>query len=231
MAQQWGWRRFAPVLTLAAAAVLALGLVVTAANGSVSAQDSGASVSIKDFAFQPGTVQITAGSTVTWTNNESGVAHTVTADDGSFDSGTLQPGQSFSQTFNTPGTFAYHCAIHPNMTAMVVVTDANNGGGAGAVATAPAANSGAGVAATMTGGSDTSGGAAATMTATGPASTAAAVTAGGSASADVAGSGTAQLPNTGAGTSPISHDAGIFLIIAGLFALIGLTRVRSRRRG
>jgi hypothetical protein len=47
----------------------------------------------------------------------------VTADDGSFDSGTLNPGASFSQTFSTAGTFTYHCAIHPRMTGTIVVSE------------------------------------------------------------------------------------------------------------
>src|SRR4051794_4215731 len=82
---------------------------------------SSTAVTIVDFAFQPASLEVTAGTTVTWTN--SGAApHTVTADDGAFDSGTLQPGSTFSFTFDTPGTFAYHCEIHPNMTATIIVT-------------------------------------------------------------------------------------------------------------
>jgi hypothetical protein len=56
---------------------------------------------------------IPPNTTVTWVNNDT-VAHTVTADDGSFDSGTLQPGQSYSRTFDgsVTGLIPYHCAIH-----------------------------------------------------------------------------------------------------------------------
>ena len=89
--------------------VLALGI---GARGAV-AQD-GAAVSIVDFAFPPASIAVAAGGAVTWTN--AGAApHTVTADNGAFDSGRLAPGASFSQTFDTAGSFAYHCAIHPNM--------------------------------------------------------------------------------------------------------------------
>jgi plastocyanin len=88
---------------------------------SAAAQQS-ASVSIVNFAFDPASLQVPAGTTVTWTNN-GGAPHTVTADDGSFDSGTLQPGASFSQTFNTAGTIAYHCSIHPQMVASIVITE------------------------------------------------------------------------------------------------------------
>jgi hypothetical protein len=67
-----------------------------------------------------------AGSTVTWMN--SGAApHTVTADDGAFDSDRLAPGASFSQPFDTAGTFTYHCEIHPQMTGTIVVSEAGSG--------------------------------------------------------------------------------------------------------
>ena len=81
---------------------------------------SGSTVSIKYMAFSAGTLTITAGTTVTWTNND-GTAHTVTADDGSFDSGDIPAGGKFSHKFTTAGTVAYHCAIHPMMKAGVKV--------------------------------------------------------------------------------------------------------------
>lgn len=80
-------------------------------------------VTIVNFAFQPATLEVPVGTTVTWTNQGT-APHTVTADDGSFDSGTLQPGGTFSMTFDTPGTFIYHCEIHPNMMGTIVVTAA-----------------------------------------------------------------------------------------------------------
>jgi plastocyanin len=89
---------------------------------SVHAQ-GGTAVSIVDFAFQPTSIEVPAGSTVTWTN-AGAATHTVTADDGTFDSGQLKPGANFSQTFTTPGTYTYHCEIHPQMTGTVVVTAA-----------------------------------------------------------------------------------------------------------
>jgi hypothetical protein len=78
-------------------------------------------VDIVDFAFNPSSVAVDAGATVTWTNQDS-TAHTVTADDGSFDSGTLAAGASFSFTFTSAGTVSYHCTIHPNMVGSVVVS-------------------------------------------------------------------------------------------------------------
>ena len=77
-------------------------------------------VAIKDFSFQPASISVAVGSTVTWTNNDT-TGHTVTADDGSFDSGTVAPGATFSHTFDTAGTFTYHCNIHPSMTATITV--------------------------------------------------------------------------------------------------------------
>ena len=78
-----------------------------------------ATIEIADFAFPP-TTTIDVGDTVTW-NNTSGVAHTATADDGSFDTGNIADGASGSVTFAAAGTFAYHCAIHASMVGSIVV--------------------------------------------------------------------------------------------------------------
>ena len=80
-----------------------------------------ASVTIANFSFQPDSLTVAAGATVTWTNNDS-VPHTVTADDGSFSSGTLAPGATFSRTFPAAGSVAYHCAIHPSMRGTLTIT-------------------------------------------------------------------------------------------------------------
>jgi plastocyanin len=61
------------------------------------------------------------GTTVTWTNNDPGQIHTVTAADGSFDSGFLSTGQSWSYTFDNPGTFDYSCTPHPWMQGRIEV--------------------------------------------------------------------------------------------------------------
>jgi plastocyanin len=63
---------------------------------------------------------VSVGSTVTWTNNDT-VSHTSTADAGGFDSGILGPGAAFSKTFQSAGSFTYHCAIHPGMVGTVTV--------------------------------------------------------------------------------------------------------------
>lgn len=77
-------------------------------------------VNIANFAFTPATVTIKKGGKITWTNNDS-VAHTATGRNNEFDSGTLNNGQSFTQTFNNAGTFNYYCTLHPSMTGTIVV--------------------------------------------------------------------------------------------------------------
>jgi len=66
-------------------------------------------------------VTIAAGQSVVWTNTGA-QTHTVTADDGSFDSGDIASGGTYSLEFDTPGTFTYHCTPHPWMKATVTVT-------------------------------------------------------------------------------------------------------------
>ena len=77
-------------------------------------------ITIASFQFTPATLQVTPGTTVTWVNNDS-ASHTVTADDQSFDAGTLAPGRNFTRVFDKAGTFAYHCNFHPSMKATVTV--------------------------------------------------------------------------------------------------------------
>lgn len=77
-------------------------------------------VNIINMSFVASTTTVTKGTTVTWTNSDD-MAHTVTADDNSFASNDLNKGDSFTHTFNSTGTFAYHCSIHTGMTGSVVV--------------------------------------------------------------------------------------------------------------
>jgi plastocyanin len=71
-------------------------------------------------AFNPDTVNVAVGSTVTWTNTDS-VSHTSTSDTRAWDSGSVAPHAQFSVTFQNAGTFHYHCAIHPGMVGTVTV--------------------------------------------------------------------------------------------------------------
>lgn len=98
-----------------------------------------ASVSVVDSDFEPAELEISSGTEVTWTNNGD-LAHTVTADDGSFDSGNLDPGDTFSFTFNNGDEFPYFCEYHgaeggTGMAATIVLsrepTDPGDGNGNG----------------------------------------------------------------------------------------------------
>lgn len=80
-----------------------------------------ATVEIKNFAFNLATLTIKAGTKVMWTNND-GAPHTITSNTGNLlNSDTLAPGQSFSFTFTSAGTVAYHCSIHPGMQGKIIV--------------------------------------------------------------------------------------------------------------
>ena len=89
-------------------------------NNGGSGGETKNAVSIDGMAFSVGSLIVASGTTVTWTNNDN-VTHTVTADDGSFDSGNIAAGGTFKHTFSSAGTFNYHCTIHPGMKASVVV--------------------------------------------------------------------------------------------------------------
>ena len=119
----------------------ALSLAVAAPGALAADQD----VAMSGFAFSPATVTVTEGDTVTWSNSDA-VAHTATAEDGSFDTGSIGGGSSDFVTFDAAGTFAYHCTIHPSMTGTVVVeaaAAASPSPAASAAASAsPAASSG-----------------------------------------------------------------------------------------
>jgi plastocyanin len=91
----------------------------TASTGSAPA-GGGSTVEIKNFMFAPMTLTVSAGTTVTWKFDDS-TQHTVVADDNSFSSSALANGQTFTHTFATAGTVAYHCSIHPFMTGTIIV--------------------------------------------------------------------------------------------------------------
>jgi plastocyanin len=72
------------------------------------------------MAFSPACIKVAAGTTVTFTNNDT-LTHTVTADDGSYASAALGPAQVFQHAFATAATSHYHCTIHPSMVGTVIV--------------------------------------------------------------------------------------------------------------
>ncbi len=79
-------------------------------------------VRIEGFAYHPDPVRVQTGGKVIWQNMDS-APHTATADDGSFDTGTLEEGKIMSETFKEPGVYTYHCRIHPTMHGTVEVVD------------------------------------------------------------------------------------------------------------
>jgi plastocyanin len=107
-----------------AAAILIAGSSLwslSAALGISSAQArpvAAGDVSIVDFAFVPAAITVSVGSAVNWLNTGA-VTHTTTSDIGLWNSGDLGPGGSFSYTFDLPGVYLYHCAIHFGMTGTV----------------------------------------------------------------------------------------------------------------
>jgi plastocyanin len=100
-----------------------------------------AAIDIVDFAFDAASMQVPVGARVTWTNRGK-APHTVTASDGSFDSGTLPAGARFETTFAAAGEFAYACAIHPDMIATVTVLSAENPAGGGPTGDTPVSSDG-----------------------------------------------------------------------------------------
>jgi len=96
----------------------------TAASAAAAGGGEGAAnatkAEIRGMNFGQKRFEITAGTTVQWTNNDP-LVHTITADDGSWDSGAIEPGKTWAHTFTQPGQYAFHCTPHPFMKAVVVV--------------------------------------------------------------------------------------------------------------
>ena len=102
----WTWS-----ITVAVAA----GLAVTPAVATMPT-----TIEIKEFRYAPTVLTVPVGTTVRWVNHDE-EPHTVTSTTGRFRSAGLEHDDTFVQTFDTPGTFAYACALHPQMKATVVV--------------------------------------------------------------------------------------------------------------
>src|SRR5215213_7055460 len=160
---------------------------------AASAQDE-MTVSIQDFFFDPDQLTVAPGTTVTWVN-EGEAPHTVTSTDGKeLDSATLQPGDTYSFTFeegDAGETYAYQCTIHPEMTASVTVS----GGGE---MTTPSASASASPSAS------------------------ASATASASPSASASASMSPTLPGTGGVSLPLL--AAVALLGLGILSLIAMRR-------
>jgi plastocyanin len=111
-----------------------LPLLVTACSGGPSNDNGGAVpappttimvsqgvVVVQNLSFNPPRSDTRAGREVVWQFSDNGLAHTVTADDKSFDSGRMGSGE-FKHRFDQPGEFAYHCEVHSGMKGTVVVS-------------------------------------------------------------------------------------------------------------
>ena len=93
----------------------------TTARANPASGASGSAVTISGFKFAPTSLTVKRGAKVTVTNDDS-TAHTATADDGNtFDTGTLDPGSSQTISVGKPGSYAYHCSIHPFMKGTIFV--------------------------------------------------------------------------------------------------------------
>ena len=194
------------ILRLAALSLVALVLFAP----TTGAQGETMTVSIKNFAFNPPNATVSAGTTVTWVNNDQ-VPHTATANDGAFDSGTLQPGQSYSFKFDKAGTYAYHCNIHPYMTATVTVSGASASASASASGSAsPTASASPSASPSGSASASSSGSAMATS------STASAIT------SPTASASTQQLPSSGG--SSLELVAGLALVAFAIALVLILVR-------
>lgn len=115
------------IIVIVVVTVLAVGgYLIYKGSYSKTGQSSGGgnsvatnSVSISNFAFDPASITVKAGSAITFTNND-GTNHTVTADSGKFDQ-SVSADQSTTVTISDPGTYTYHCSIHPSMTGTIIV--------------------------------------------------------------------------------------------------------------
>jgi plastocyanin len=94
-------------------------LILASWGGAASAAD--AVVKIANFTFEPQTLTVPVGTTVTWQNDDD-IPHVVAEKDAKFRSKALDTGDKFTQQFTTAGTVEYYCAIHPHMTGKIVVT-------------------------------------------------------------------------------------------------------------
>jgi plastocyanin len=110
--------------------LFALGVILSACGGDDSGGGSSGGgggeascdgdICLSGTQYVPSTLTVAVGDTVTWASIDT-PDHTVTADDGSFDSGTLSNGDTFEHTFDEAGDYAFHCTIHSSMTGTITV--------------------------------------------------------------------------------------------------------------
>jgi plastocyanin len=100
--------------------LLALTLVEVLALSAPAAASPAPRIEIRQFAFAPAVLTVPVGATVTWTNVDE-EPHTVTATDRAYTSSGLARADTYAHRFTAPGTYRYFCALHPHMTATVIV--------------------------------------------------------------------------------------------------------------
>jgi plastocyanin len=89
-------------------------------SSSYSRAQAEMNVGVYDNYFRPDSITVSVGTTVRWTNSGQH-RHTITSDDGQWDSGELSPGTGYAHTFTAPGTYPYHCTVHANEMRGVVI--------------------------------------------------------------------------------------------------------------
>ena len=105
---------------LAGPSALPIRAATAATRPTTASAPVGSEVGIREFAFVPRALTVSVGTTVTWTNRDE-EPHTVTSANGDFSSPGLDTDEAFSKKFTAPGTYTYLCALHPHMTATIIV--------------------------------------------------------------------------------------------------------------
>jgi len=109
--------RYRSLLTAVAVAML---WWIAASGVSTAGTPDATRITVKDFMFEPVSLTVKAGSTVTWANMDD-EPHNVVSDTGLFRSGAMDTNESFSFKFDKPGTYHFTCSIHPRMVGTIVV--------------------------------------------------------------------------------------------------------------
>jgi plastocyanin len=113
-------KRNAWVVSLAIPMAVAVLTLLAVAEVKATPAAPAAAVKIDNFSFDPQTLTVAVGTTVTWTNHDD-IPHTIVSTDGVFKSKVRDTDETYSYTFDKPGTYAYFCSVHPKMTGKVVV--------------------------------------------------------------------------------------------------------------
>lgn len=110
------------LIRIVASLAVAAAAAASVAHASPSELREQKTVLIDNYSFVAPSVTVVAGTEIKWINKDDD-PHTVTADDGSFDSKGLGQGDAFTHVFSKPGRYPYHCAAHPFMKGVVVVSE------------------------------------------------------------------------------------------------------------